>query len=116
MYGEQIETAINDSYSDLDTIKTREEKQIKTEMFEAISGLNPQERIPIIAQYIDRLEQGGHHEAATTLAGKLDDLQFPHNASIGDATIEQKIATGEVTTKAQADEMLATGGLTKEGL
>ena len=40
MYGEDLETAINDSYSDLDTIKTREEKQIKTEMFEAISGLN----------------------------------------------------------------------------
>lgn len=115
MYGEDIETAINDSYSDLDTIKARDEKQIKTEMFEAISGLNPQERIPIIAQYIDRLEQGGHHEAATRLAGDLENLQFPHNASIGDATIEQKIAIGEVRTKAQADEMLATGGLTEEG-
>ncbi len=116
MYGEDIENAINDSYGDLDKLKTREEKQIKTEMFEAISGLNPQERIPIIAQYIDRLEQGGHHEAATRLAGDLDNLKFPHNASIGDATIEHKIATGEIRTTEQLDQIHATGGLTDDGL
>ena len=115
MYGDDIDQAIKDTSTVIKAKQKQQVDQIRTEMFQAIRDLPPEQRISKISEYISILEQNGHNQEAFELAGQLEDLMYPSRALIGDQTIDSRIDTGEVRDVSQLDEMVALGQLTEEG-
>lgn len=116
MYGEELENAIVDTYSDIEGQRTRIAQQGRRQMLESLRGItDPAQRISIIDAQIKSFERAGLDDAAIKLAGELDIYKSDSGAKIGDALITGQIDSGEISTIEQLEEKRELGGLTDKG-
>lgn len=116
MYGEDLEEASADTYSDIEGQRTIIAKQGRRQMLESLRGVTDKaQRISIISAQIKSFERDGLDEDAFALAEELDGYKNGSGAKIGDALITDQIDSGEISTIEQLEEKRDLGGLTDEG-